>query len=96
MEHPSGEYRPMGDLLGGDPAIRISSGQLLLCSPLRLEPNQVVQEAPMTEEPCKHMEQITNLDGQIIERRYTSLWCPKCHLRIVDNYQATPFKLRNR
>ena len=50
----------------------------------------------MTEEPCKHMEQITNLDGQIIERRYTSLWCPKCHLRIVDNYQATPFKLRNR
>ena len=47
-------------------------------------------------EPCKHVERKTNLDGETIEKPYTSLWCPDCHLRIVRDYKASPFKLRNR
>jgi hypothetical protein len=47
-------------------------------------------------EACKHVERTTNLDGEVVETLYKSLWCPDCHLRIVREYKARPFKLRNR
>jgi len=43
---------------------------------------------------CKHIEQKFDLDGEtIIEKHYTSLFCPDCGKRLVDKYTSKPFSL---
>ena len=48
----------------------------------------------MTEQECKHVKQVTNYAGEIIERRYTSLFCPDCDARIDEPGPTRPFKLK--
>jgi predicted RNA-binding Zn-ribbon protein involved in translation (DUF1610 family) len=47
----------------------------------------------MPDKECKHMDKTPNLDGEVKEKPYKSIFCPDCGERLVRDYKARAFKL---
>jgi hypothetical protein len=43
---------------------------------------------------CKHVQLVTDLDGNIVEKPYTNIFCPDCGKRLEAPGPTRPFKLK--
>ena len=50
-----------------------------------------VREETMSD--CKHVKETVGFDGEVSEKKHTSIFCPDCGQRIEDDYVSRPFQL---